>query len=167
MPASTTLVTAPYAVLESRRSERPALAVVFGAPDRPHYELMVIVDPISGKAQAELHRGDFEGHGTGMITVRRPGPRTCTAVGWLTIRGLDARTEACESLEVSLAVTWSVEPGRSDQRLDVAGTSLVYRLGIDSPTRLGAISDHSFNRFDVTTTEPGQMSSTSTTVLAA
>jgi hypothetical protein len=167
MPATTTPVTAPYAVLESRRSERPALAVVFGAADRPHDELMVIIDPISGQARAQLHRGDFEGHGTGLVTVRRPSHRTCTAVGWLTIRGLDARTEACEALEVSLAVTWSVEPGSTGHHLDVAGTSLLYRLGIDSPTRLGALSDHSFNRFDLTTTEPGQMASTSANVLAA
>jgi hypothetical protein len=128
---------------------------------------MVIVDAVSGQARAELHRGGLEGHGTGMVTVRRPGYRTCTAVGWLTIRGFDARSETCESLEASLAVTWSVEPGRTHPYLDVTGTSLVYGSGIDSPTRLGAISDHSFNRFEVTTTKTPEMSSTPATVLAA
>lgn len=167
MPESTTPLTAPYAVLESHRSDRPELAVVFGPSGRPNDELMVIIDPTTGEARGEFHCRDFEGHGTGTVTVRRPNHRTCTAVGWLTIRGIDVRNEACESFEVSLAVTWSLEPGRIEPYLDVAGTSLVYGAETDSPTRLAAIPGHSFNRFALTATDAPSVSSNLAAVLAA
>ena len=148
-------VTAPYAVLEARRPRRSPLAIVFGRPNHPRDELLVTVDPATQSAQLVLHSADFEGEGTGPVVVRHLSARTCTATGWLTVRGFNRRTERGETVEISLAATWSLGRGGRGLQLDVAGTALAFHAATGTTLELEALRGHEFNHLEpVITLDP-------------